>query len=144
MENSFSKVVSIFIAAVIMIMIPVKYFEYNKKELVQEYVSTETIRFVDDVRNTGILDEDYYLKFCQKLMRVAPGCNIDIQISKPINDSTGKVLYYECFYRKQIEKELSKNKECRYNIEDYLRVEVRSSSGYIYTYYGGMIRDEAY
>lgn len=134
MDNVLSKVVSIIIAAGLMVYIPFEYMNYYEKELAWLYITTDTIEFVDDLRNTGIASEVRYNQYTRRIHNILGKDDIEIQALRKeefiTKDEICEGLYCEGkFY---------------FCVGDIIRVIVRDNDGKIIAIYGGRIKDEAY
>ena len=78
MSDSFSKIVAIILAVIMMYIIPVFYMNEEAERLKQTRILEEITFFVDGVRNTGILCEDDYVRLEKVLYSLGGGYRIKI------------------------------------------------------------------
>ena len=78
MSDSFSKIIAIFIASVMMFIVPVRITKARREEFNQTYVLSETMYLVDNVRNTGILSEEMYKAYTDKITGVINNSRIEL------------------------------------------------------------------
>lgn len=169
--NSFSKITAIFVAAILMFLLPLYSVAQKADRITQTYVSDKTAEFVNAVRNSGKLTEDMYDQFVSALSDTGNVYEINIVhqhgVYYPIYDendiATGDVsLQFYNTYEEDIVKELYENNGVyRFSENDYISVVVKSinktmadtfqsilldrstQEGTIYVSYGGKIRDES-
>ena len=70
MGDSFSKMVAILLAVILMFIVPVFYMKEESVRLKQTRIIEEVTFFVDGVRNTGILSREDY----QRLEKILYNC----------------------------------------------------------------------
>lgn len=130
MNDSFSKIISILIAAVVMYIAPVRIQMERQAETVQTYILSETMYLVDNVRNTGILSSRMYEEYEKKVCSVCNNADIDILVKKNENydDNTDDVLL--C---------LENTGSYLLDKDDYFRIAVKKGTQAL-TYYGGIIK----
>ena len=133
MSDAVGRIFSIFMAAILMFIVPVYIVYERKQETVQTYVLSETIYFVDNVSNTGKLTKNMYLEYAKKIDSVLSASKINMTVVRC--DSEGNEEY--------IDTDLKSGLMTDYKIEllknDYIRVTV-SREDDIIAYYGGVIK----
>lgn len=133
MSDAVGRIFSIFMAAILMFIVPVYIVYERKQETVQTYVLSETIYFVDNVSNTGKLTKNMYLEYAKKIDSVLSAGKINMTVVRC--DSEGNEEY--------IDTDLKSGLMTDYKIEllknDYIRVTV-SREDDIIAYYGGVIK----
>ena len=115
-----------------MFIAPVNIMVERHKESVQTYLLSETIYFVDNMRNTGVLTKDMYGKYADTVYSAFPGINIDMMIVKDELTNT--------FHNEQIFDEMSKTGEYSLERNDYVRVCIHDDKNEVAVFYGGMIK----
>ncbi len=133
MSDAVGRIFSIFMAAILMFIVPVYIVYERKQETVQTYVLSETIYFVDNVSNTGKLTKNMYLEYAKKIDSVLSAGKINMTVVRC--DSEGNEEYIDTDLKSGLmtddKIELLKN--------DYIRVTV-SREDDIIAYYGGVIK----
>lgn len=133
MSDAVGRIFSIFMAAILMFIVPVYIVYERKQETVQTYVLSETIYFVDNVSNTGKLTKNMYLEYAKKIDSVLSASKINMTVVRC--DSEGNEEYIDTDLKSGLmtddKIELLKN--------DYIRVTV-SREDDIIAYYGGVIK----
>ena len=133
MSDAVGRIFSIFMAAILMFIVPVYIVYERKQETVQTYVLSETIYFVDNVSNTGKLTKNKYLEYAKKIDSVLSASKINMTVVRC--DSEGNEEYIDTDLKSGLmtddKIELLKN--------DYIRVTV-SREDDIIAYYGGVIK----
>lgn len=133
MSDAVGRIFSIFMAAILMFIVPVYIVYERKQETVQTYVLSETIYFVDNVSNTGKLTKNMYLEYAKKIDSVLSASKINMTVVRC--DSEGSEEYIDTDLKSGLmtddKIELLKN--------DYIRVTV-SREDDIIAYYGGVIK----
>lgn len=133
MSDAVGRIFSIFMAAILMFIVPVYIVYERKQETIQTYVLSETIYFVDNVSNTGKLTKNMYLEYAKKIDSVLSASKINMTVVRC--DSEGNEEYIDTDLKSGLmtddKIELLKN--------DYIRVTV-SREDDIIAYYGGVIK----
>ncbi|HEX3076287.1 MAG TPA: hypothetical protein VHQ24_05435 [Lachnospiraceae bacterium] len=170
--DSFGKIVSIFIAVILLFLFPLQYMAQKQELLLQSYIMKETSYFIDSVRNLGYMTKDMYETYYKKISLGSNSYDIEITHYKyglyyDEEDITSEeyLEHYSCTYTEDIFKTLSDgNHDYRYlfNQYDYVTISVyRKNVSFAMrlqlllagrsggdreciTIYGGMIRDEIY
>lgn len=112
MEETPSSIIGIFIALILMFIVPLILIAERSDDLSQLIVKTSTEEFVNDIIKTGKITDDKYLKFYQELTSTGNIYEIDMEVkildentSKIVTDNTGGIgsnSYYS-LYTSQIE-----------------------------------------
>lgn len=169
MEDAYSKVVAVFIAAILMFLVPVMYFAQRQESIVQMYLFTRTTEFVDAVCNKGEFTKAMYETYQNSVASCNGGYEIKMTARKKelvmVSDYQAGVSYQMCenyYYNKDILRELLENGKYGFSIEDYFQITVTKkgrSPGEIFlslfgketggserkiVYYGGTIKYENY
>lgn len=171
--NSFSKIIALLIAVLLLFLVPIFYFAQKQDAVIQNYVMTETASFMDTIRNNGYVTKEMYNSFLKKLdatnllykiqmERVHPMVNpvYEEQTGTFMNDVT---THYQKSYSEDMRKEIYEGKGIyQFQQGDYISVKiVNRTKTYatrlqqmlyahemptiqIYVTYGGIIRDENY
>jgi hypothetical protein len=170
--NPFSKIVAILIAAIIMFISPLLYMAQKQDIISQTYVSNETIKFIDNIKNTGVIDAKTYQAYVNKIDATGNIYDIEIvhahKVVDPLYDvNTGAFLndydiYYTNTYSSDILATFDEGKEYYFSQGDYISITVKNRSKtfatklmesfyrtdiddeQILVSYGGLIRDENY
>jgi hypothetical protein len=136
--ESFSKIVAILISVLLLFIAPLMYMAQKQDMISQIYVSNETTKFIDSIKNTGVLSSDMYDAFIRRLAAT----NISYRISlthghkkvEPLYDDVSStftenyVTYYYNTYEKSIRKELEDKGEYLFSQGDYISIEVINQS----------------
>lgn len=169
--DSFGKIIAILISVLVLFIAPVLYLAQKQDAIVQNYVTRETIAFVDAVKNNGYLTKDMYDTYIQKLADTDNLYDIFMEhghkIINPVysdadifqNDIS---IYYSSSYEDDILDKLYETGIYQLQQEDYLSVQVMNRNKtlaaklqqiiyasevpeeQILVHYGGIIRDENY
>lgn len=170
--NIFSKYVAVILSVVLMFFVPLNSMAQKQDEIVQAYVTQETVRFTDAIKNNGYLTGDMYLSFSQSLSKTDNIYEISItyqhRVINPVYSEDGvfqdKIsVNYENVYSDDIRKALFEGTGTYYFQQgDYISVSVKNREktlsarlkellyridmpdAQIYAVYGGEIRDENY
>ncbi|BCN32405.1 hypothetical protein [Anaeromicropila herbilytica] len=171
--NSFSKIVALFIAVLLLFIVPILYLSQKQDAITQSYVAEETTAFVDAIKNNGYVTDKMYTAFLKKLDDTNNIYTIKIehshQVINPVYDeNTGdfqeKVTEsYKTTYEDTILKELYEGSGIyKFDQGDYISVKIVNRNKtfsaklqqiiyahemnpiQIYVTYGGTIRDENY
>ncbi len=146
MEDSFGKVVAIFICAVQMFLIPVYLYTENVNRLEQTYIISEIIYNVDNFRNTGIIDKEQYNNMCNRIYSLSGNYNISItHCTHTYDEESQKPQYFNVmYYKSSIEESLENTGVYYLNKNDYLNIYIEDKEGNLVGCYGGSVKNEAY
>lgn len=168
--NSFSKIISILIAVVLMFVAPLLYYSQKQDAITQAVIEKETTEFINTIRNNGYVTRDMYKRFIEKIDKTGNLYNIEIchahrKTVPNYDESTNTVLdgYYSYnlnTYQDEIFESFDKDEDYLFNQGDFISVTVTNrnktmatrimeaiysralqTEQIIFTY-GGMIRDE--
>lgn len=168
--NAFSKIVAFLLAAIILFLGPLLYIAQKQDAISQVYVSDETTKFVNSIKNTGFLTSVMYMDYIKKIDQTNNLYKIEIihshKVVEPLYDEdTGTFLndyniYYTNTYQDEVLNTFDQGEDYQFSRGDYLSVTVVNRSKTLATKlmelfyradipdeqilvtYGGMIRDE--
>lgn len=143
MEDILGRVIGIFVACVLLFLIPVWYFGERTKTLEQMYLLTETTEFVDSIRMTGCLEKELYDSFLGKLGKLSESCEVKMvhKANRLRVDEMTMYLNAEEFYEIQIREALEKDGRYLFCEGDFFRVEiVKKSRGGFGNFLSGMLQ----
>jgi hypothetical protein len=168
--NAFSKIITFLLAAIILFLGPLLYMAQKQDAISQVYISNETTKFVDSIKNTGFLTRTMYMDYIQKIDQTNNLYKIEIahshKVVEPLYDEdTGTFLndydtYYTNTYQDEILGKFDQGEDYNFSQGDYISVTVVNRSKTLATKlmelfyraeipdeqilvtYGGMIRDE--
>ena len=138
MGDSIITIVAIFLAAILMFIFPLMSLSERSDDIAQLSVQTTTAEFVDNIRATGKLTLDDYVKFLNTLTATGNSFDVDIQIQKldenpgvkvtqGQKDKIGENIYYSV-YTSQIMDELNANNEIKLKEGDIVSVTVKNTN----------------
>ena len=138
MGDSFTTIISIFLAAILMFVFPLMSMSERTDDVSQLSVQTSTTEFVDKVRTTGKLTLDDYEKYLSSI--VSTGNSFDVQIEIQQLDENpgvkttqaemtkiGENLYYN-IYTSQIEDKLNTSGKITLKEGDRIAVTVNNTN----------------
>lgn len=145
MDDAFGKVVAILIGAYLMFIAPVMYTIEETNVAKNTYVLTIITEFVEEVRNTGVIDKERYDMFCSKIYSLENGYSLKITHSKSNYDAEGGNVEFNVnnFYKSDIEEQLTKNQSYYLGKTDFIKISVYRENNLI-CFYGGGIKNEIY
>lgn len=137
MEDTTVSIIGIFIAAILMFIIPLILISERSDDISQLVVQTATAEFVDDIIKSGQITEDRYTKFISSLVASGNTYDIDMQL-KVLDENTSKFYtednsrretntYYSIF-TSQIEEKLGNQGRIILKQGDSISVTVKNSS----------------
>lgn len=146
LNDSFSKIVAILLAVILMFIVPVFYMREESDRLKQTRIIEEITFFVDGVRNTGILSREDYSRLENILYSLGGGYRISISHYSHILDEAGKEVLYNqvANFEGEIMDCFGKNMDYYLKKHDYLKLIVKNSNGEVLAWYGGSVKYEAY
>ena len=146
MGDSFSKMVAILLAVILMFIVPVFYMKEESVRLKQTRIIEEVTFFVDGVRNTGILSREDYQRLEKILYNLGGGYRIYMSHYSHMMDEDNKEVLFNvnADYEGQILETFNKGEDYYLNKQDYLKVIVKDSDEQIVAWYGGSVKYEAH
>lgn len=168
--DSFGKIIAIFLATILMFISPLLYMAQKQDAISQIYVSSETTKFIDSIKNSGYISRNMFDDYVHKIDKTGNLYHIEITHSHkkvaPIVDvDTNVVLedfssYYYNTYEDEIFEQFDQGKDYYFNRGDLISIVVSNKNKttavsilesflgrdiadtQIVVTYGGMIRDE--
>ncbi|MGB8455268.1 MAG: hypothetical protein WCD89_23420 [Anaerocolumna sp.] len=168
--NSFSKIVAFILVAIIMFLGPLLYMAQKQDSINQSYISNETTRFVDSIKNTGLMSREMYMDFIRKIDHTNNLYKIEIihshKVVEPEYDENAGVFlndyftYYTNTYQDEIVSAFDQGEDYNFSQGDYISITVVNRTRTLATKlmelfyradipekqilvtYGGRIRDE--
>lgn len=160
MDHAFSKIVAILTTAVMFFLVPLYINLQRKETMIQLSIMTDTVEFVDSVRNMGYLSTDMYERFEKQIRTIQTG--LEIMMVHTVNSlhmgEDGIEKLKKVRTEGEILEQLQAEDEYFLQKGDYFRVEVKRSDSNIleevflvavdenvretYVYYGGSVRYE--
>ena len=140
MSDTLITVVAIFLAVILLVVVPLQVTSHRVDTMSKLDVDTLTSDFVDNIRTTGVLTENDYYNFKQKL--TSPGTTYDIDMefnildenpgkksTQTVRDKIGENVYYSV-YTSQIEKNIEEHEKKQYALKegDIVSVTVRNTN----------------
>lgn len=135
MDDALSKVVGIVMGCILLFIMPVIIEKSMQNRTIQTYVYSETVQFVDEIRNCGKISSERMQEYRDKLVLGEEILEMEIMI---ISAEPGK---REDQYTAQIMSELEINRQLKVCIGDFVRVRIWKSRE-LFADYGGRVRDE--
>lgn len=145
MGETYGTVVAIMLSAYMMFILPLNGMIYENEKLEQMYIANEITYFVEQVRNTGCIDEDMYMALEKRISAMNNSCNIMITHFRSIyNEDNSKILYFkEENYLWNIKEVLERDGIYYLSKNEYIKVMVSDDDG-VKACYGGSIKNESY
>lgn len=162
MNDTFGKIVSIWIGCVLLFLLPLSFFALEQEQMERFFILTETSYFVDSIRNTGRLTSAMLEELERKLSFLSGFYRVEMEHGRSVytKPKESYTVELDCYYTKQIREELEAKGEYLFFQGDLFKVsviEVKNGIGKsirkfffgmeevserIAAYYGGMIRCE--
>lgn len=168
--DSFSKIISIFLAVILMFLSPLLYMAQKQDTMSQLFVSSETTGFIDNIKNSGYVSKSMYEDFIKKIDKTGNLYQIEFthchrRVEPLVEVNTNDILhdfsvYYYNTYEAEIFDAFDRDQDYYFNRGDYISIRVYNRNKTIATAiiegilskdvediqiavtYGGMIRDE--
>ena len=146
MSDSFSKVVAILLAAILMFIVPIFYMREEADRLRQTRIIEEITFFIDGIRNTGILSREDYSRLEKVLYHLGGGYRIDMSHYSHMLDENGEIVLYNQIanYEEQIMECFQAQNDYYLKKYDYLKIVIKNSENQVVAWYGGSVKFEAY
>jgi hypothetical protein len=148
---------------VLLFLVPVLFFSYEREILMQGYVQSQVIYFTDCIRNTGYISENTYKEFKRQLAVSKHVYEIEMAVYETYkNTGTKESFVFGTYTDSILETVLNKKSWYILHQGDFLRVSVRRKDKtllermlHVLTIgrkeveniplqYGGMVRDECF
>ncbi len=168
--ESFSKLVAIFLAVILLFITPLLYMAQKQDFISLLYISKETTKLVDSIKNSGYISKRMYESYIKAIDKTGNLYRIEITHShkrvEPLVDvNTNDILqgfhvnFYNT-YEEEILEAFDNNEDYNFNRGDYISIRVSNRNKttavsimesilsrdiedtQIVVTYGGMIRDE--
>lgn len=146
MEDTFGKIVAIFICVMQMFFIPLYVYSENIRRVEQTYIISEITYNVDNFRNTGIIDGEQYNNMRNRIYSMSKHYEINVTHcthNEEISGSSGQ-YFNMVFYQGNIEDTLEDEGVYYLKKNDYINVYIEDANGNIVGCYGGSVKNEAY
>lgn len=160
MEQAFGKIVAILTTSAMLFLVPLFINLQRQENMIQLSIMTDTVEFVDSVRNMGYLSVEMYNRFQEQVRKIHSG--VEIAMVHRVNSlhigENGIETVTKIRTENDILTTLQIDREYLFQKGDYFRVEVKrlgkslpeqlfllSSDEHMpdtYVYYGGSVRYE--
>lgn len=127
MNDVFGKVFAILLCIWLMFLYPLQETKKESIKLEKMYLYQETVRFVDNIRNTGIIDSRDMEKYMQKVHSMNQ--KYQIQIS-----------YYSDSMQQDVLEILKSSDVCQMSYRDFLKIILEDTDGNLVVCYGGSVK----
>ena len=140
MSDTLITVVAIFLAVILLVVVPLQVTSHRVDTMSKLDVDTLTSDFVDNIRTTGVLTENDYYNFKQKLTSTGNTYDIDMEFkildenpgkksTQTVREKIGENVYYSV-YTSQIEKNIEEHEKKQYALKegDIVSVTVRNTN----------------
>lgn len=165
MSDAFGKIVGFMLASVLLFLVPLTFYAGRQQNLIQLYIIGESMQFVESVKNTGVITEDMYRDFEDKVYGLSGRYKIELarthyEYNKDVLGDYVKTE--EVFCLPQLEEEMTENGRIEFEEGDYVYLRVtRTGKGVIecisdcapgvvvpekevISFYGGYVKNESY
>lgn len=143
MGEAYGTVVAIMLSVYMMFILPLNNMLYENDKLEQMYIVNEITYFVEQVRNTGCIDENMYLSLERNITGLNNRYNIMITHYKSIyNEDESEIIYFgEENYLWNIKEVLEETGIYIMSKNEYIKVSVSDDESMV-ACYGGSIKNE--
>lgn len=146
MNDAFGKVVAILISVYLMFIAPVTYMIEENGRTRDVYLLTIVTEFVEEVKNTGIITEEQYRIFSDRVSMAAATYDIKMVHSK---HGYNIVLEEQVFnevnvFTEEIEEILLNEGQYYLKESDFFKVSICDSNNVSKVFFAGGIKNEAY
>lgn len=146
MNDIFGKVVSILLCAWLMFFYPLNAAKEENHQLERMYIYQETVRFVDNICNTGIISDRDMKNYLDKISRMNTLYETSITHESLIDNTEEETAGTEAgksfinHYQNEIFDILEQEEEYRLGYSDFIKIVVYNSEGNMSVCYGGSIK----
>lgn len=142
MDDIFGRVVTFILCSIIMFIVPVLIVQKSINNTRQMEVYNEVCEFVENAKNTGVIDKDMYKRMTEKITSFVSGVKITMSCTRFVYEQDDKELTLaKADFNDDILHSIENEKEYLMNIGDYLKVEALVGNEVI-CIYGGGIKNE--
>lgn len=145
MEHAFGKIVAILLAAATACIIPLMIHMARVESMVQLSIMTDTVQFVDNVRNHGYMTREMYERYQSTVMGRRGGLDIQlVHMRDAIHMEQGKVVLTEkVSTTEEIMEQLYEEQTYSFEQGEFFRVEVKKGApGWMDSIYQSLLRSE--
>ena len=146
MNDIFGKVVSVLLCAWLMFFYPLNAAKEENRQLERMYIYQETVQFVDNICNTGIISDRDMKNYLNKISRMNALYEISItheSMTAAIEEETAEAedgKFFISHYQNEIFDILKEEEEYRLDYSDFIKIIVYNSQGNMSVCYGGSIK----
>lgn len=127
MNDVFGKVFAILLCIWLMFLYPLQETKKESMKLEKMYLYQETVRFVDNIRNTGVIDSRDMEQYMKKVYRMNQ--KYQIQLS-----------YYSDSRKQDVLEILKSSDVCQMSYQDFLKIILEDADGNLVVCYGGSVK----
>ena len=138
MSDTVMSIIAIFLAAILMFILPLMSTADRSDDISQQQVQSETTKFVDEIRATGKITEDDYNNFLSTIAQTGNSFDVEMETkildensrkktSEAASTKVGENNYYS-EYTSQIESQLESNGVYLLKEGDIVTVSVKNTN----------------
>jgi hypothetical protein len=125
----------------LMFLYPLNQAKEESRQLERMYFYQETVRFVDSVRNTGVIEADDMEAYLEKMYSGTGRYEVELMHESAVGVGADEEIFSRKWYNEDIYAALETDQKYRMNQNDFLKVTVYEDEKMILCY-GGCIRAE--
>lgn len=146
MNDIFGKVISILLCAWLMFIYPLNAAKEENSQMERMYIYQETVRFVDNICNTGVISDKDMRNYLNKISSMNTLYDVSITHDSRISDDEKEELetegFYVSYYESQIFDALNEHQEYKLGYSDFIKIIIYNDKGNMTACYGGSVKAE--
>lgn len=146
MNDIFGKVISILLCAWLMFIYPLNAAKEESSQIERMYIYQETVRFVDNICNTGIISDKDMKNYLNKISSMNTLYDVSITHDSRISDTEKKDLETEglsvSYHESRIYETLKEQQEYKLGYSDFIKIVIYNEKGNMTACYGGSVKAE--
>lgn len=141
MSDIFGKVVAILLCAWLMFLCPLQQMKEENQQLEHMYLYQETVRFLDAVRNTGMITSEAWIAYQKKISNMNELYQISISHEQmEYQNLNGEQAEYQYYYDAQIKEQLDTQGKYVLAYNDFVKIVVEDAQKNMVVCYGGSVK----
>lgn len=140
MNDILGKVVSILLCAYLMFFYPLNVMRDENRQLEKMYLYSETIEFIDGIRNTGILHSRDMIKYMDKVSSMGELYHMQIMHKSTIISEDEQRILSNINYNEQISRVLEKENQYLVQYNDFVKIVIMDKDENLIVCYGGSVK----
>lgn len=145
MNDILGKVFSVLLCAWLMFFYPLSAAKEENRQIERMYLYQETVRFLDNVCNTGVISERDMKNYLDKISRMNTLYQVKLTHESLIGEKEGEKkteggIFFQTYTQTEIFEQLEAGLEYRMDYNDFIKIVIYNPQGNMTVCYGGSIK----